>query len=225
MAALAARGLVRPVVDADDRGRVGVPLLACPGPRRGLRAAAAQGAGAQARGRRRLARDGRPASARRVRRDRRPPLRDGARPRPRHRRRGAGRVTGRADDRRSQRVPASGRSASTSRPPSATSPAPWSSPERTTSERLRILPGWAETLLLRNRYREAAAAYEEAIAGLSASGDIRAAALAMCWLADVLPTLGEPVLRPDAGGRRPPGGRRSLGRAGRGARPLRPRAS
>jgi predicted ATPase/class 3 adenylate cyclase len=59
-------------------------------------------------------------------------------------------------------------------------------------QRRRILPGWAETLLLRNRYREAAAAYEEAIAGFSASGDIRAAALAMVWLVDVLSALGEP---------------------------------
>ena len=58
--------------------------------------------------------------------------------------------------------------------------------------RLRILPGWAETLLLRNRYREAAAAYEEAIAGFRASGDIRAAALAMVWLVDVLYSLSEP---------------------------------
>ncbi len=59
-------------------------------------------------------------------------------------------------------------------------------------QRLRILPGWGETLLLRNRYREAAAAYEEAIAGFSALGEIRAAAAAMCWLADVLASLGEP---------------------------------
>jgi tetratricopeptide (TPR) repeat protein len=58
--------------------------------------------------------------------------------------------------------------------------------------RLRILPGWGETLLLRNRYREAAAVYEEAIAGLRASGEIRAAALAMVWLVDVLFSLGEP---------------------------------
>ena len=61
-----------------------------------------------------------------------------------------------------------------------------------TDERLRILPSWGETLLLRNRYREAAAAYEEAIEGLRASGDIRAAAAAMCWLSDSLASLGEP---------------------------------
>ena len=61
-----------------------------------------------------------------------------------------------------------------------------------TRERLELLPRWAEALFLRNRHREAAAAYEEAISGLSALGEIRAAAVAMCWLANVLPTLGEP---------------------------------
>jgi len=61
-----------------------------------------------------------------------------------------------------------------------------------TRERLELLPRWGEVLLLRTRYREAASAYEEAIAGLRASGDVRATATAMCWLANVLPTLGEP---------------------------------
>ena len=61
-----------------------------------------------------------------------------------------------------------------------------------TRERLELLPRWAEALLLRTRYREAASAYEEAIAGLRASGDVRATATAMCWLANVLPALGEP---------------------------------
>ena len=58
--------------------------------------------------------------------------------------------------------------------------------------RLLILPGWGETLLLRNRSREAAAAYREAIAGFRASGETRALSVAMCWLADVLASLGEP---------------------------------
>ena len=61
--------------------------------------------------------------------------------------------------------------------------------------RLRILPGWGETLLLRSRYREAAAAYEEAIAGLRAAGEMRAAAVAMCWLGNVRTWLGEPAQR------------------------------
>ena len=61
-----------------------------------------------------------------------------------------------------------------------------------TSERLRLLPRWAQALFLRNRYREAAAAYEEAIADLQACGDIRAAAAAMTCLATVRQTLGEP---------------------------------
>ena len=61
-----------------------------------------------------------------------------------------------------------------------------------TRERLKLLPRWAEALFLRTRYREAASAYKEAIAGLRASGDVRATATAMCWLANVLPTLGEP---------------------------------
>jgi len=61
-----------------------------------------------------------------------------------------------------------------------------------TRERLELLPRWGEVLLLRTRYREAASVYEEAIAGLSALGEIRATAAAMCWLANVLPALGEP---------------------------------
>ena len=48
------------------------------------------------------------------------------------------------------------------------------------------------TLSLRSRYREAVAAYEEAIAGLRACGEIRKAAVAMCWLTSVLAALGEP---------------------------------
>ena len=62
-----------------------------------------------------------------------------------------------------------------------------------TSERLRLLPRWAEAVWLRNRYREAAVALEEAIAGLKADGEIRAAAAAMCLLANVLPFLAEPA--------------------------------
>ena len=61
-----------------------------------------------------------------------------------------------------------------------------------TRERLELLPRWAEALFLLTRHREAASAYKEAISGLSALGEIRAAAVAMCWLANVLPTLGEP---------------------------------
>jgi class 3 adenylate cyclase len=61
-----------------------------------------------------------------------------------------------------------------------------------TGERLRILPSWGEALLLRNRHREAAAVYEEAIAGFRTSGETRAAAAAMCWLADAVASLGEP---------------------------------
>ena len=61
-----------------------------------------------------------------------------------------------------------------------------------TSERLKILPRWAEALMLRTRYREAASAYEEAIAGLRALGDVRGTAVALCWLANVVPRLGKP---------------------------------
>ena len=64
MAALAARDLVRPVVDAVDGGRAGVPLLARPGSRRGLRAAAAQGCGRASTRPPRCGSSGRPASAR-----------------------------------------------------------------------------------------------------------------------------------------------------------------
>ena len=60
-------------------------------------------------------------------------------------------------------------------------------------ERLRILPDYGKALLVRNRYREAAAAYEEAIAGLRAAGDTRATALAMCWLGNVFLGLNEPA--------------------------------
>jgi tetratricopeptide (TPR) repeat protein len=61
-----------------------------------------------------------------------------------------------------------------------------------TSERLRLLPRWAQALFLRNRNREAVGALEEAITGLQACGDIRAAAVAMTCLATVRETLGEP---------------------------------
>ena len=61
-----------------------------------------------------------------------------------------------------------------------------------TSERFRLLPRWGQALLLRNRFQEAANAFREAIPGLKATGQIRAAATAMCWLANVLPCLGEP---------------------------------
>jgi class 3 adenylate cyclase/tetratricopeptide (TPR) repeat protein len=61
-----------------------------------------------------------------------------------------------------------------------------------TSERLRLLPRWAKALFLRSRYREAVVAYEEAIAGLRARGEMRTAAVAMCWLSSTLAVLGEP---------------------------------
>ena len=61
-----------------------------------------------------------------------------------------------------------------------------------TSERWRLLPRWAKTLFLRNRYREAVTAYEEAIPGLRDCGEIRTAAVAMCWLRLALAVLGEP---------------------------------
>ena len=63
-----------------------------------------------------------------------------------------------------------------------------------TRERLRLLSSWAEALCMRNRYREGVAAYEEAIAGLRACGEMRTAAVAMCWLTSVLAALGEPSL-------------------------------
>ena len=62
----------------------------------------------------------------------------------------------------------------------------------TGSERLQLLPRWAQALMLRNRHREAVAALEEAIVGLQAGGDIRAAAVAMARLGSVRETLGEP---------------------------------
>jgi class 3 adenylate cyclase/tetratricopeptide (TPR) repeat protein len=60
-------------------------------------------------------------------------------------------------------------------------------------ERLQILPSWGKALLARGRHREAAAAYEEAIIGLSAAGETRAQALAMCWLGNVLLGLNDPA--------------------------------
>jgi class 3 adenylate cyclase/tetratricopeptide (TPR) repeat protein len=59
--------------------------------------------------------------------------------------------------------------------------------------RVKLLPRWAKALYFRNRYREAACAYEEAVAGLKASGQLRAAALALCWQCDALTYLGEPA--------------------------------
>ena len=61
-----------------------------------------------------------------------------------------------------------------------------------TIEHARLLARWAETLYLRNRTREAAAAYEEAIGDLRDHGDRRAAAVAMCRFASVHSSLGEP---------------------------------
>jgi hypothetical protein len=63
-----------------------------------------------------------------------------------------------------------------------------------TGERLVLLPGWAEALMLRSRHEEAAAAYEEAIAGYRAGGDVRATARAMCWLADLHAVVAEPSM-------------------------------
>ena len=60
-------------------------------------------------------------------------------------------------------------------------------------ERLRLLPRLGEALLLRNHYRESAIAYRQAIAGLRDRGDIRGAAKAMGWLANVLPWANEPA--------------------------------
>ena len=58
-------------------------------------------------------------------------------------------------------------------------------------ERLKLLPRLAEAYYLTNRLRQAAAVLEEAIAGLTAAGDRRAAAVSMCMLAHTLPRLGE----------------------------------
>ncbi|MEE4276217.1 MAG: AAA family ATPase, partial [Thermoleophilia bacterium] len=60
------------------------------------------------------------------------------------------------------------------------------------AERSRLLPRWAETLLLRNRYREAVAACDEAAAGCRACGDTRGEAVATRWLADAAAFLNEP---------------------------------
>ena len=59
-------------------------------------------------------------------------------------------------------------------------------------ERPRLLQRRAQALWLQRHYREAAAAYREAIAGFEARGEVRAAAVAMCHLASVLPWVGEP---------------------------------
>ena len=59
--------------------------------------------------------------------------------------------------------------------------------------RLELLPGWAEALLLRSRFRESADTCQEAISGYEACADMRAAAVAMCKLAIALSSLGEPV--------------------------------
>ncbi len=58
--------------------------------------------------------------------------------------------------------------------------------------RATLLPRWARVMLLTNRYREAAAVSEEAVAGLLALGEVRAAALALSWSGDALGYLGEP---------------------------------
>ena len=60
--------------------------------------------------------------------------------------------------------------------------------------RAMLLPRWARVMLLTNRYREAAAISEEAVAGLLAVGDVRAAALALSWSGDALGYLGEPAV-------------------------------
>jgi class 3 adenylate cyclase/tetratricopeptide (TPR) repeat protein len=61
-----------------------------------------------------------------------------------------------------------------------------------TTEHDRLLARWAETLFLRGRPREAAAAYEAAIETLRDHGENGAAAVAMCRLSSVLSALGEP---------------------------------
>jgi predicted ATPase len=61
------------------------------------------------------------------------------------------------------------------------------------SERPRLLPRWGLAVITHSpRYREAAAAQEEAIAGLQACGEIRAAAAAMTWYALARMRFGEP---------------------------------
>jgi hypothetical protein len=61
------------------------------------------------------------------------------------------------------------------------------------SERPRLLPRWGLAVNMhRSGHREASAAMEEAIAGLQACGDIRAAAAAMTWLALDHLRFGEP---------------------------------
>ena len=62
----------------------------------------------------------------------------------------------------------------------------------TSSKRPRLLVSWAEALRQSSRYREAADALEQAVAGLKAAGDSRAAAAAMMNLAMVRATLGDP---------------------------------
>ena len=59
--------------------------------------------------------------------------------------------------------------------------------------RVRLLPKWAKLLLVTDRYREADAAFEEAAAGLLAAGEIRKAALAVCWRGDAAAIRGEPA--------------------------------
>ncbi len=59
-------------------------------------------------------------------------------------------------------------------------------------QRPSLLARWAEALFQDGRYRESAAALEEAAASLRAAGDNRAAALALARLADVLYALGDP---------------------------------
>jgi class 3 adenylate cyclase len=60
--------------------------------------------------------------------------------------------------------------------------------------RRALLPRRAKLLLVTDRYREAAAAYDEAVEGLLAAGDIRQAALALCWQGDARAMLGEPAM-------------------------------
>ena len=57
--------------------------------------------------------------------------------------------------------------------------------------RPKLLLRQAEALFLMNRFGEAKVALDEAIPSLSASGDRRSAAVAMCKLAHTLPRLGE----------------------------------
>jgi hypothetical protein len=60
-------------------------------------------------------------------------------------------------------------------------------------ERLRALLRWGEALYGRGLYHEAAAALREASDGLQVAGEVRAAAEALCMLANVLPWMGEPT--------------------------------